>query len=132
SNASGGGIYQAAGAVFPRNTIIDGNGARNGPDIWGHITSQGYNLIGSIRDVSNLAECDILDANPLLGPLQNNGGPTQTIALLPGSPAVDAGDNSSAPATDQRGLPRIVGGIIDIGAFEVQIGNVASLGLKQA
>jgi hypothetical protein len=43
------------------------------------------------------------------------------MALLPGSPALDAGDNTTAPATDQRGLPRIVGGTIDIGAFEVQV-----------
>src|SRR5207244_11402345 len=57
------------------------------------------------------------DVNPLLGPLQNNGGPTPTMALLPGSPALDAGNNTNAPAFDQRGtgFPRIVNGIIDIG-----------------
>jgi hypothetical protein len=56
----------------------------------------------------------------MLGPLQDNGGPTQTMALLSGSPAIDAGDNTGAPDTDQRGFARIVGGTIDIGAFEVQ------------
>jgi hypothetical protein len=58
----------------------------------------------------------------MFGPLQDNGGATQTVGLLPSSPAVDAGDNSYAPATDQRGLPRIVGGTIDLGALEVQPG----------
>ena len=60
--------------------------------------------------------------DPKLGPLRNNGGPTQTMALLAGSPAINAGDNSHAPSYDQRGpgYPRIVGGRIDIGAFEVQ------------
>ena len=56
----------------------------------------------------------------MLGSLQNNGGPTPTLALLSGSPAIDAGDPTAAPATDQRGLARVVNGIIDIGAFELQ------------
>jgi hypothetical protein len=51
------------------------------------------------------------------------------MALLPGSPAINAGDNTNAPANDQRGpgFPRIVGGTIDIGAFEVQAGNTNPL-----
>jgi hypothetical protein len=57
-------------------------------------------------------------ANPKLGPLGNYGGPTLTIALLPGSPAIDAGDNASAPPTDQRGIPRPVGSVADVGAYE--------------
>src|SRR5262249_46396968 len=62
--------------------------------------------------------------DPKLGPLQYNRGPTPTMALLPGSPAFDAGDNAAAPGpTDQRGLPRIVNGIIDIGAYEVQVSS---------
>jgi hypothetical protein len=62
------------------------------------------------------------DVDPRLGPLLNNGGPTLTYALLAGSPAIDAGDNTGAPEFDQRGpgFPRIVKGIIDIGALEVQ------------
>ena len=55
---------------------------------------------------------------PLLGALANNGGPTQTMALLPSSPAINAGDSTRAPATDQRGLTRF--GNTDIGAFEYQ------------
>jgi hypothetical protein len=58
----------------------------------------------------------------MLGPLATNGGPTQTMALLPASPAIGAGDTTDAPAYDQRGpgYPRMVNGKIDIGAFEVQ------------
>jgi hypothetical protein len=56
--------------------------------------------------------------DPKLGPLADNGGPTLTIALLPGSPAIDAGNTSLAPATDQRGFPRPAGLAADIGAFE--------------
>jgi hypothetical protein len=60
--------------------------------------------------------------DPLLGPLDDNGGPTLTHALLSGSPAIDAGNNAYASDWDQRGpgYPRIVNGIIDIGAFEYQ------------
>ena len=57
-------------------------------------------------------------ADPKLGPLTNNGGPTLTMALLPGSPAIDAGNTALAPATDQRGFPRPAGLAADIGAFE--------------
>ena len=58
------------------------------------------------------------NTDPILGPLADNGGPTLTMALLPGSPAIDAGDTSLAPATDQRGFPRPAGLAADIGAFE--------------
>ena len=72
------------------------------------------NLIGSSSGEG------IID--PLLGPLADNGGPTPTRALLPGSPAIDAGSAESDDATDQRGGPyrRVVGAASDIGAFEVQ------------
>ncbi len=68
--------------------------------------------------------------DPKLGPLADNGGPTLTMALLPGSPAIDAGDSFLAPATDQRGYPRCVGLATDIGAFEYAadvVPTVASL-----
>ncbi len=58
------------------------------------------------------------NTHPMLGPLADNGGPTLTMALLPGSPAIDAGNTSLAPATDQRGFPRPAGLAADIGAFE--------------
>ncbi|MEO1092263.1 MAG: right-handed parallel beta-helix repeat-containing protein, partial [Pseudomonadota bacterium] len=60
--------------------------------------------------------------DPLLGPLQNNGGPTPTLALLSGSPAINAGSNPGNLATDQRGagFDRVVDGEADIGAFEAE------------
>jgi hypothetical protein len=66
---------------------------------------------------------DTLHSDPLLGPLQDNGGPTMTHALQAGSPAIDAGDNFQSLATDQRGLPRVAGFGTDIGAFEVEDGD---------
>ena len=68
--------------------------------------------------VSNTPATNDSFADPKLGPLANNGGPTLTMALLPGSPAIDAADTSAAPATDQRGAPRPVGPAADIGAYE--------------
>jgi hypothetical protein len=88
------------------------------------LTASGYNLISNSTGGSGYAPTDILDVDPLLGPLADNGGPTLTHALLPGSPAIDAGDPNPAdpPEWDQRGpgFPRIANGRIDIGAFEVQ------------
>ncbi|MDG4594099.1 MAG: IPTL-CTERM sorting domain-containing protein, partial [Candidatus Contendobacter sp.] len=57
-------------------------------------------------------------ADPLLGPLANNGGPTQTLALLAGSPAINTGTNTGCPATDQRGYVRPAGAACDLGAYE--------------
>jgi len=66
---------------------------------------------------------DQINTDPMLGPLQDNGGPTFTHALLPGSPAIDAGDPSFAPPPffDQR--DRVSGSRVDIGSFEVQVGG---------
>jgi hypothetical protein len=98
------------------NNIIAGNTL---PDLSGAITYDlGHNLIGDPTDGSGYVASDLLNVNPLLAPLGDYGGPTQTFAPLPGSPAIDAGDNTNASATDQRGLARIVNGTIDIGAFE--------------
>jgi CSLREA domain-containing protein len=92
--------------------------------------SLGYNLIGTGNAVSSFNQpgdqTGVLD--PLLGPLADNGGPTQTHALLAGSPAINAGDLSAVagsngvPLYDQRGEPygRVFNGRIDIGAFEYQ------------
>jgi hypothetical protein len=63
---------------------------------------------------------DIYGVDPLLGPLQNNGGLTLTHALLTGSPAIDAGTRTGAPLIDQRGVVRQFGIWVDIGAFESQ------------
>jgi hypothetical protein len=86
--------------------------------------SLGYNLIQAPNGASIVGTTtgNLLGVDPLLGLLADNGGPTRTMALLAGSPALNAGDpdTTGLPATDQRGLPRVVSGRIDIGAFEAQ------------
>jgi hypothetical protein len=120
----GGGLFVRMGvALQTRNTILAGNTAQtNAPDVSGNLGSLGHNLISNAAGGSGFNETDLLNVNPLLGPLQDNGGPTFTHALLPGSPAIDAGDNTGAPDFDQRGdgFLRVVNDIVDIGAFEVQ------------
>jgi hypothetical protein len=119
--AAGGGILIEA-TLDMRNTIVAANFSDSDVDISGTLASSGYNLIEDSSGGSGYATTDILDVDPMLGPLADNGGPTQTIALQPGSPAIDSGDNTDAPEFDQRGpgFPRIVNGAIDIGSFEVQ------------
>src|SRR5262249_31154114 len=119
----GGGIYNV-GTLTARNTIIAGN-TGDVPDLAGNLGSLGHNLIGDSRGGSGFHVTDLLNVNPLLGPLQDNGGPTFTHALLPRSPAINAGDNTGAPDSAQRGpgFPRIVGGTTNIGAFEAQATN---------
>jgi hypothetical protein len=126
---TGGGVNNQ-GQFYARDTVLAGNtvsgtGTNSGPDLAGDLGSLGHNLVSNSQGGSGFDPTDLLNVDPLLGPLQNNGGPTQTMALLPGSPAIDAGDNTGAPRWDQRGpgYPRIVNGIIDIGAFEVQSGG---------
>jgi hypothetical protein len=127
----GGGIYNYANAAGPNgvlnlyDTILADNTATCAPDLYGNVTSLGHNLIGNTTGGTGFVASDLRNVNPQLAPLQNNGGPTQTMALLPGSHAIDAGDNTGAPAYDQRGtgFARVVNGVIDIGAFEVQNGG---------
>jgi hypothetical protein len=91
--------------------------------------SLGWNLIqapGSAT-ITGTTTGNLLGIDPLLGPLADNGGPTRTMALLPGSPAIDAGDGTGAPANDQRGFARVVGAASDVGAFEVQPGRIGAL-----
>ena len=87
-----GGILHTVGFLCMRNTILAGNGAPNAPDFSGRLSSSGYNLIGNTSGGSGFDQSDLLNVNPMLGPLQDSGGPTFTHALLPGSPAIDAGD----------------------------------------
>ena len=120
----GGGINNLGSATVG-NTIVAENAAPVAPDVFGAFNSAGYNLIGigdgssgfgATGDQVGTAASPI---DPLLGPLQDNGGPTWTMALLPGSPAIDAGDPGLAGTTDQRGVLRPQGTGVDIGAFEV-------------
>lgn len=101
------------------NSIIAGN---SGDDVGGQVTSVGFNLIGDDTGSTGFGPQDLLGTtgaplDPLLGPLAANGGPTETHALLPGSPAIGAGDQSFFEPTDQRGVQRIAGAV-DIGAFQ--------------
>jgi hypothetical protein len=133
----GGGIY-TTNTLSARNTIVAGNIATpSAPDTFGTFTSQGHNLIGDGTDGSGFAATgdqvgtSASPINALLAPLADNGGPTQTHALLAGSPAINGGDNcvtqnpgclATPLTTDQRGtgFSRNSGGSVDIGAFEVQ------------
>lgn len=127
----GGGVHNE-GTVNARNTVIANNSARGmGQDFDGTLVSQGYNLIRATDNTTITGDTtgNQLGVDPLIGPLQDNGGPTFTHALLSGSTAIDGG-HSSGSSTDQRGLPRPVddpglpnatgGDGSDIGAFEVQ------------
>jgi hypothetical protein len=123
---NGGSIYNLDFATLDiGNTIL--NGGISGATITndsGTITSLGYNLSSDDGGGYLTGPGDIINTDPMLGPLQDNGGPTFTCALLPGSPAINAGDPNFTPPPDfdQRGpgFPRVACGRIDIGAFEVQ------------
>lgn len=123
------------GSLMMGNTVVAYNriglGNPPGEDISGTITSLGHNLAGSSNGATGFVASDLLDVDPLLGPLQDNGGFTATHALRAGGPAIDAGDNALVDAsvtTDQRGeeFLRFVDGdgdgtaTVDIGAFEHQ------------
>ena len=110
-------LYVHNGVIALKNTIVANGSLSNCDDLVGSISSLGHNL-ESANTCGLSAGGDITDTNPLLGPLGNNGGPTPTLPLLPGSPAIDHGDNSGCPATDQRGGARLVDGKCDIGAYE--------------
>jgi hypothetical protein len=108
------GSLRGAGTVLV-NTLLSGNAP--GGNCSGTITDGGHNLSSDLSCAfTNVGSLNNTDAK--LGPLADNGGPTLTTALLPGSPAIDAGNTSLAPTTDQRGVPRPFSLAADIGAFE--------------
>jgi hypothetical protein len=116
----GGGIDD--GVTDQNGAEIDHSILANGvpEDVPSSLFTVNYSLIeetGLIFGSNN-----IIGVDPLLGPLANNGGPTFTHALLPGSPAIDAGNPAipDPPPTDQRGFARIYGPAIDLGAVEAQ------------
>ncbi len=111
-------LGNGGGAVININNSIVGDtvGAAN---CVGAITSQNFN-IDSGNTCGFAQPNDVVNTDPLLGALGNNGGPTQTHALLAGSPAIDTANNVGCPATDQRGTarPQPPGGVCDRGAYE--------------
>jgi hypothetical protein len=130
ANQGGGGIYNVGknfggGTVSIANTIFKtGAAGQNIINDSGSVTSFGYNLSNDDAAGYLTGPGDQINTDPLLGPLQNNGGSTLTHALLPGSPAIDTGDPSFTPPPlyDQRGpaFDRVANSRLDIGSFEVQ------------
>ena len=131
-SSQGGGIYTWGDPINLKNTIV----AQNSSDLGchgGEFNFYGYNLIEEPGDPSDPFGCTINEVEnpstnitgqqPLLRALADNGGPTETHALLDGSPAIDAGSctdiDGNTVSTDQRGESRAQGAICDIGSFEL-------------
>ncbi|RME88037.1 MAG: hypothetical protein D6770_07895, partial [Anaerolineae bacterium] len=118
----GGGIYNLDSTLHLRNTIL-ANSQGGGKDCFndgGTLVEDTHNLIENNAASPNNCGTPTQTGDPNLGPLQDNGGPTQTMALGAGSPAIDNGDNAVCPATDQRGVARPQGIGCDIGAYEYE------------
>jgi len=138
SASIGGGVYHfpvAGTTTTLNNSLVAGNStSTSGPDVLNTFTNSSYNLIGKtngstgLNGSSNIVGSIAAPINPLLGPLQYNGGLTFTHALHAGSPALDRGKNFGV-TLDQRGRPRpfdfssitnaVGGDASDIGAFEL-------------
>jgi hypothetical protein len=130
ASVAGGTLY-LTGPLELGNTIL--KAGTSGVNIFnngGTVTSHGYNVCSDNGSGFLNGPGDQINTDPMLGPLQNNGGPTLTHALLPGSPAIDAGDPNFTPPPyyDQRGPDfwRVRNGRIDSGSFEVQAGTTPS------
>jgi hypothetical protein len=122
ANSNGGGITLISGGLTLRNTLIGGNTASTNPDIQAAFTSQGYNLVQTRGTSAGYIPSDLANGTvPNLANLAFNGGPTNTLRPLAGSPAINAitGAGCSGVALDQRGYQRPASNC-DIGAFEVE------------
>jgi hypothetical protein len=129
NNSNGGGLFRNGGSstFTVTGSILAGNNASNGRDCYGTESFQGTNIVQSVPGC-NPTGGTILVTDPQLGPLADNGGPTQTHRPLSGgtpattSPAIDAYTIPCATAIDQRGIarPQPVGGKCDVGAVEIQ------------
>jgi len=116
----GGGIFQGVNASYDdvHGSLIALNTAASEFDCAATVTSKGHNLLTDLTGCTGFDRpTDLLTANPKIGTLGSNGGPTRTIPLKPASPAADAG-GMKCPKVDQRGVPRPQGPRCDIGAFE--------------
>ena len=124
----GGGIESHGGSATLQNTIVANSPSGGG--CYGPITDGGYNLDSDGSCRFGTANNSLSGVDPMLGPLANNGGPTQTHALLEGSPAIDripdtngstSGCGEAGITTDQRGVQRPQGEACDIGAYEGEV-----------
>lgn len=119
AGAFGGGVYNFNGStIFARNDLIAGNTAPTAPDFSGTLSAQGFNLIGNTSGANITGDTtgNLLNIDAKLLPLSHYGGETPTHALLPDSPAINAGTADNVPDIDQRGRSRV--GATDIGAYE--------------
>lgn len=122
----GGGIEESSGTLLLENTIIAGNTAVDqGPDLKASSinTQAGVNLLSSTSGLGG--SFGGIVASPNFAALADNGGRTRTMLPLAGSPAINAG-GTTALTTDQRGLTRVVGAAVDIGAVEVQAAPIVT------
>jgi hypothetical protein len=120
-SSGGGGITNGSSDPRPVNAVnvILANNTGPSPDCAGELVNRGYSLIEDTTGctLDGPGAGDIYGVDPLLGPLADNGGPTETHALLAGSPAIAAGGSGrTCPDTDQRGHPRTEP--CDIGAYQ--------------
>jgi hypothetical protein len=114
--AYGSTITATNGTVTLVNTIL--TCAAGETNVWGTVVDGGHNICSDVSARFTLGS-SMNDTDPMLAPLAGNGGPTPTMALLRGSPAIDAGNGLVAPGVDQRGVSRPQGSGCDIGAFEL-------------
>ena len=113
-----GGLLNSGGTVNISTSIVAGN---TSDDCSVPVTDQGYNLEGG-SSCSFTTSTDLQNTDPkLASALASNGGPTQTLALLDGSPAINQIPASSCSSADQRGVSRPQGPACDMGAFEFQV-----------
>jgi hypothetical protein len=111
----GGNLFGTNGSTSLRSSIVANS--LSGSNSFGVLTDLGHNL-SSDASANFTGPGSLNSADPKLGPLDNYGGHTPTMALLTGSPAIDTGDNVTFPPADQRGRARPYGSAADIGAFE--------------